>query len=126
MQMSEFEDGYRLMSRRSHDRNVSGEFHHHIAPVHQGTRATLKPLSWRAAYRQIIPRHSHVRTFDGYLFLIKRQALDRYQRVVLTGMAQRHARGAHNSEVTRSKRVAGIFFMKMHFINNFPFYKILK
>ena len=26
-----------------------------------------------------------------------------------TGMAQRQARGAHNSEVTRSKRVAGIF-----------------
>ena len=26
-----------------------------------------------------------------------------------TGMAQRLARGAHNSEVTRSKRVAGIF-----------------
>jgi hypothetical protein len=25
----------------------------------------------------------------------------------LTGMAQRQARGAHNSEVTRSKRVAG-------------------
>ena len=25
-----------------------------------------------------------------------------------TGMAQRQARGAHNSEVTRSKRVAGI------------------
>ena len=91
--MSEFEDGYRLMSRRTHDRNVSGEFYHHIAPVHQGTRATLKPLSWRAAYRQIIPRHSRVRTFDGYLFLIKRQALDRYQRVVLTGVAQRKRAG---------------------------------
>ena len=91
--MSEFEDGYRLMSRRTHDRNVSGEFYHHIAPVHQGTRATLKPLSWRAAYRQIIPRHSRVRTFDGYLFLIKRLSLDRYQRVVLTGMAQRQRAG---------------------------------
>ncbi len=29
--------------------------------------------------------------------------------LVLTGMAQRLARGAHNSEVTRSKRVAGIY-----------------
>ena len=29
--------------------------------------------------------------------------------LILTGMAQRLARGAHNSEVTRSKRVAGIF-----------------
>ena len=27
----------------------------------------------------------------------------------ITGVAQRLARGAHNSEVTRSKRVAGIF-----------------
>ena len=25
------------MSRRTHDRNVSGEYHHHIASVHQGT-----------------------------------------------------------------------------------------
>ena len=31
-------------------------------------------------------------------------------RATLTGMAQRLARGAHNSEVTRSKRVAGIHF----------------
>ena len=37
-------DGYRLMSRRTHDRNVSGEYHHHIASVHQGTRATFIPL----------------------------------------------------------------------------------
>jgi hypothetical protein len=66
MQMSEFEDGYRLISGRSQDRNLSGGLLHHIAPVHQGTRATE------------------------------------------TGMAQRLARGAHNSEVTRSKRVAGI------------------
>ncbi len=27
----------------------------------------------------------------------------------ITGVAQRLARGAHNSEVTRSKRVAGIY-----------------
>ena len=53
----------------------------------------LQPLSWRAAYRRIIPRHLRVRTFDGYLFLIKRQALDRYQRVVLTGVAQRKRAG---------------------------------
>ena len=108
---------------------------HHIAPVHQGTRATLtgiaqrqraglitlrsldrnelpvsnsfssfteaircnivtpKQLSWRAAYRRIIPRQSNVRKFDGYLFLIKRQALDRYRRVVLTGVAQRKRAG---------------------------------
>jgi len=32
--MSEFEDGYRLISGRSHDRNMSGELLHHIAPVH--------------------------------------------------------------------------------------------
>jgi len=37
-------DGYRITSRRSHDRNVSGEYHHHIASVHQGTRATFIPL----------------------------------------------------------------------------------
>ena len=54
---------------------------------------TLKPLSWRAAYRRKPQRQSHVRNFDGYLFLIKRQALDRYQRVVLTGMAQRQRAG---------------------------------
>ncbi len=31
--------------------------------------------------------------FDGYLFLIKRQAQDRYLWVVLTGMAQRQRAG---------------------------------
>ena len=55
-----------------------------VATLHCNT----KPLSWRAAYRRISPRQSRVRTFDGYLFLIKRRASDRYRWVVQTGMAQ--------------------------------------
>jgi hypothetical protein len=37
-----------------------------------------------------------------------RNAFKFKQTLPFTGMAQRLARGAHNSEVTRSKRVAGI------------------
>ena len=71
MQMSEFEDGYRLISGRSQDRNLSGELLHHIAPVRQGTRA-----------EQHLNRHG-----------------------------AEAARVAHNHEVTRSKRVVGIFYI---------------
>ena len=71
--------------------------------------ATFKPLSWRAAYRRIIPRQSHVRTFDGYLFLIKRQALDRDRRVVPTGMAQRKRAGLITPR-TYDRNILPVFF----------------
>ena len=51
-----------------------------------------KPLPWRAVYR-LQTYDSNVRIADGYLFLIKRQAQDRYLWVVLTGMAQRKRAG---------------------------------
>ena len=71
--------------------------------------ATLKPLSWRAAYRRTTQRQSHVRIFDGYLFLIKRQALDRYRRVVLTGMAQRKRAGLITPR-TYDRNILPVFF----------------
>ena len=63
------------MSRRSHDRNVSGEY------------IPLVALQKLLVIAQATFKLEHLET----------------------GMAQRLARGAHNSEVTRSKRVAGIF-----------------
>jgi len=45
--MSEFEDGYRLISGRSQDRNLSGGLLHHIASVHQGTRANRTAVAKR-------------------------------------------------------------------------------
>ena len=74
MQMSEFEDGYRLISGRSQDRN--------LLPVYFNSAALQKQL-----------------------VIAKR----RQNTVSFTAVAQRLARGAHNSEVTRSKRVAGIY-----------------
>jgi hypothetical protein len=77
-------------SEVTRSKRVAGilQFSSFTEAIHR-TIATFKPLSWRAAYRRINPRQSHVRTFDGYLFLIKRQASDRHRRVVQTGMAQR-------------------------------------
>ena len=46
-----------------------------------------KPLPWRAVYR-LQTYDSNVRIADGYLFLIKRQAQDRYLWVVLASMAE--------------------------------------
>ena len=90
--------------------------------------AAFKPPSRRAAYRRIIPRHSHVRKFDGYLFLIKRQALDRYQRVVLTGMAQRKRAGLITPRSLDRNGLPVFLYENTFYINNFPvsFYKILK
>ena len=146
------------MSRRTHDRNVSGVSYNspalqklvviaqatqnlsicnrhgagaaRVAHNHEVTRSkrvvgilqfssfteairrntvTFKPLSWRAAYRRITPRQSRVRTFDGYLFLIKRQALDRDRRVVPTGMAQRKRAGLITPR-TYDRNILPVFF----------------
>jgi hypothetical protein len=70
MQMSEFEDGYRLISGRSQDRNLSGEFNHITS--HRCIKALEQPLNRHGAEA---------------------------------------ARVAHNHEVTRSKRVVGIFYI---------------
>ena len=107
------------MSRRSHDRNVSGEFI---------TSSALQKLFVIAKRRMYVKtqhqNHSHggrlivehnqdthnVRKFDGYLFLIKRQAQDRYLWVVLNGDGAEEARGADNSEVLGSNPSSRIFF----------------
>lgn len=75
------------------------------------TIATFKPLSWRAAYRRINPRQSRVRTFDGYLFIFKRQALDRDRRVVQTGMAQRERAGLITPR-TYDRNILPVFFIR--------------
>jgi hypothetical protein len=43
------------------------------------------------------------------VYITHRIGASRHWSILSTGMAQRLARGAHNSEVTRSKRVAGIY-----------------
>ena len=118
MQMSEFEDGYRLISGRSQDRNLSGEF------ITSAALQKLLVIAKRRTYvktqhqnhshgGQLIVEHNqdthNVRKFDGYLFLIKRQAQDRYLWVVFNGDGAEEARGAHNSEVLGSNPSSRIF-----------------
>ena len=58
----------------------------------------------------------NVRKFDGYLFLIKRQAQDRYLWVVFNGDGAEEARGAHNSEVLGSSPSSRIFLVVVPFL----------
>ena len=131
------------MSRRTHDRNVSGESYNSAALqkllVIAKRRTYVKhskgnlwfpsdpPFKQAKGQRgQHVPYHNHshggrlivehnqdthnVRKFDGYLFLIKRQAQDRYLWVVFNGDGAEEARGAHNSEVLGSSPSLRISF----------------
>ena len=117
-------DGYRLMSRRTHDRNVSGESYNSAALQKLLVIAKRRTYVKHSKGNLRFPYHNHshggrlivehnqdthnVRKFDGYLFLIKRQAQDRYLWVV-NGDGAEEARGAHNSEVLGSSPSSRIF-----------------
>ena len=75
------------------------------------------PLAQRQSAGLIILRSADQNPQEVFyhLLVLEKQVvkLD-IKRSLVTGMAQRLARGAHNSEVTRSKRVAGIQFITSH------------
>ena len=133
------------MSRRTHDRNVSGESYNsaalqkllviakrrmYVKTQQREPTVPLRPPPFKQARGrrgQHVPYHNHshggrlivehnqdthnVRKFDGYLFLIKRQAQDRYLWVVFNGDGAEEARGAHNSEVLGSSPSSRIFLV---------------
>jgi len=79
----------------------------------QLTQATPMAGSTR---RRIPPLTIQVRTFDGYLFLIKRQALDRYQRVADTPLRPLYRSGSlqvsddnhSNTTTTQQQKFTGV------------------
>jgi hypothetical protein len=84
-----------LITTRTYDRNVSPVFLHFVSFTEAaGAQSSTHPLD---------------EGFGELRSLMSSWTLNAATQTHFTGMAQRLARGAHNSEVTRSKRVAGIY-----------------
>ena len=81
-----------------------------LLPVHQGTRATLTGVAQRKRAGLITPRSydRNVSPVSLHFALYRSGARLHIRHFNRHGAEE--ARGAHNSEVTRSKRVAGIHF----------------
>ena len=125
-------DGYRLMSRRSHDRNVSGEYHHTshrcIKALEQPTQA---PVAQRKSTTPFVFKHDLTSPTCEWLSphtwkvvgskptrcIYTLVALQK-QLIIVTcipPLAHRQQRRAHNYEVTVSTLVGGIHFYRLQY-----------